>query len=102
MQRTLLTPYGHDARFSGVSSSRRKEYMASLAGEKASPARREKFGKFVLLEQVDAANIGAEYRAAKLGSAGLEKIVELLRLSPVLSANADAAKVLMDQAKFAA
>lgn len=76
--------------------------MASLAGEKASPARREKFGKFVLLEQVDAATIGAEYRAAKLGSAGLEKIVDLLRLSPVLSANADAAKQLMDQAKYAA
>ena len=76
--------------------------MASVAGEKASPARREKFGKFVLLEQVDAANIGVEYRAAKLGSAGLEKIVDLVRLSPVLSANADAAKALMDQAKFAA
>jgi TonB family protein len=76
--------------------------MASIAGEKASPARREKFGKFVLLEQVDAANLGVEYRAAKLGSAGLEKIVDLLRLSNVLSANADAAKTLMDQAKFAA
>ena len=76
--------------------------MASLAGEKASPARREKFGKFVLLDQVDVANLGVEYRAAKLGSAGLEKIVDLLRLSPTLSANADAAKQLMDQAKFAA
>ena len=76
--------------------------MASLAGEKASPARREKFGKFVLLEQIDAGNIGVEYRAAKLGSAGLEKIVDLLRLSPTLSANADAAKQLMDQAKYAA
>jgi TonB family protein len=76
--------------------------MASVAGEKSSPARREKFGKFVLLEQVDAASIGIEYRAAKLGSAGLEKIVDLIRLSQVLSANADAAKTLMDQAKFAA
>src|SRR5262245_1240961 len=76
--------------------------MASLAGEKHSSSRKEKFGKFVLLEQLDNTSLGADYRAAKLGSAGLEKIVQLLRLSPGLSANADAAKTLMDQAKFAA
>jgi TonB family protein len=76
--------------------------MASLAGEKQAPSRKEKFGKFVLLEPLDATNLGADYRAAKLGSAGLEKIVQLLRLSPALSSSADSAKVLMDHAKFAA
>jgi TonB family protein len=76
--------------------------MASLAGDKSVSARKEKFGKFVLLEQLDATTLGADYRAAKLGSAGLEKIVQLLRLSPALSASAESAKVLMDQAKFAA
>jgi TonB family protein len=76
--------------------------MASLAGDKSVSARKEKFGKFVLLEQLDATTLGSDYRAAKLGSAGLEKIVQLLRLSPALSASAESAKVLMDQAKFAA
>jgi TonB family protein len=76
--------------------------MASLAGEKNSSSRKEKFGKFVLLEQLDNTNLGADYRAAKLGNAGLEKIVQLLKLSPSLSSSADSAKVLMDQAKFAA
>src|SRR4029079_1257133 len=76
--------------------------MASLAGDKAVSARKEKFGKFVLLEQLDATTLGADYRAAKLGSAGLEKIVQLLRLSPAVSSSAESAKVLMDQAKFAA
>ena len=65
-------------------------------------AKREKFGKFVLLEEIDASGLGAEYRAAKLGPTGLEKIVTVLRLSPSLSANADAVKLLMDQVKFAA
>src|SRR5262245_1751557 len=76
--------------------------MASLAGEKSVSARKEKFGKFVLLEQLDATTLGSDYRAAKLGTAGLEKIVQLLRLSPALSSSADSAKLLMDQAKFAA
>jgi TonB family protein len=65
-------------------------------------AKREKFGKFVLLEEVDVSGLGHEYRAAKLSSTGLEKIVSVVRLKPNLSANADAAKSLMDQVKFAA
>jgi TonB family protein len=63
---------------------------------------REKFGKLVLLEENDATGLGQEYRAAKLGSAGLEKIVTILRLSPGISGNPDIARSLMDQAKVAA
>jgi TonB family protein len=65
-------------------------------------AKREKFGKFVLLEEVDVSGLGHEYRAAKLSSTGLEKIVSVVRLKQNLSANAEAAKSLMDQVKFAA
>ena len=65
-------------------------------------ATREKFGKLVLLEESDATGLGREYRAAKLGSAGLEKIVTILRLGPAISGNAEIARSLMDQAKVAA
>lgn len=65
-------------------------------------AKKEKFGKFVLLDEVASSGLGSEYRAAKLGSTGFEKIVTLLRLNPELSKNADFAKNLMDQAKLAA
>lgn len=65
-------------------------------------AKKEKFGKFVLLEEVERSGIGSEYRAAKLSATGLEKIVSVVRLDPALAANADAAKNLMDQVKFAA
>lgn len=64
--------------------------------------RKEKFGKFVLLEEIDTSGLGTEYRAAKLGPAGFEKIVTVLRLTPALSANAEGVKLLMDQVKFAA
>ena len=65
-------------------------------------AKKEKFGKFVLLDEVEGSGLGSEYRAAKLGATGLEKIVALLRLGPELSKNTDFAKNLMDQAKLAA
>ncbi len=65
-------------------------------------AKKEKFGKFVLLEEVENVGIGHEYRAAKLGTTGLEKIVSVLRLKPPLASNAEAVKSLMDQVKFAA
>jgi TonB family protein len=65
-------------------------------------AKRERFGKFVLLEDLEPSSLGAEDRAAKLGPAGLEKIVAILRLTPALGSNADLAKSLMDQVKVAA
>jgi serine/threonine-protein kinase len=65
-------------------------------------AKREKFGKFVLLDEVESSGLGVEHRAAKLGATGLEKIVALLRLGPELSRNPDFARNLMDQAKLAA
>src|SRR3981081_904203 len=64
--------------------------------------KKEKFGKFVLLEEVETAGVGAEYRAAKLSATGLEKIVTVLRVRPNLSASAETVKSLMDQVKFAA
>ena len=65
-------------------------------------AGREKFGKFVLLEETATCGLGTEYRAAKLGQAGLEKIVSVLQLSPGLSSDAEMARSLMDQIKVAA
>ena len=63
---------------------------------------REKFGKFVLLEEVDTTDIGSEYRAAKLGPSGFEKIVSVVRLKPALVVNAEVAKSLLEQVKAAA
>jgi len=65
-------------------------------------ARKEKFGKFILFEELDSGGLGTEYRAAKLGATGLEKIVSVLRLSPAVSANVEIAKAVMEQAKVAA
>jgi TonB family protein len=64
--------------------------------------RKERFGKLVLLEETEASLLGTDYRAAKLGATGLEKIVTLLRLRPAVSANGEAARRLMDQVKLAA
>ena len=63
--------------------------------------KREKFGKFVLLEQVENSALASEHRAAKLGPTGLEKVVSVHRLASRVAANADVAKSLMDQVKFA-
>jgi TonB family protein len=65
-------------------------------------AKRERFGKLVLLEETESTGLGPEYRAAKLGPAGLEKLVTILRLNPAISGNAETARSLMDQAKVAA
>jgi len=65
-------------------------------------ARKEKFGKFVLLEEVETCGLGTEYRAAKLSPTGIEKIVSVLRLHQPLAAHPEAVKALMDQVKFAA
>jgi TonB family protein len=67
-----------------------------------SMAKRERFGKLVLLEETESTALGPEYRAAKLGPAGLERLVTILRLKPAISGNADMARSLMDQAKVAA
>ena len=65
-------------------------------------ARKEKFGKLVLLEEIEPSLLGVDYRAAKLGPNGLEKIVTLLRLRPAVSSNSEVARSLMDQVKIAA
>jgi TonB family protein len=63
---------------------------------------KERFGKFILLEEIDTTALGSEYRAAKLGPSGFEKIVSVERLTPALAANAEVAKSLLDQVKAAA
>jgi len=63
---------------------------------------KERFGKFILLEEIDTTALGSEYRAAKLGPSGFEKIVSVERLKPALAANAEVAKSLLDQVKAAA
>ncbi len=65
-------------------------------------ALREKFGKLVLLEETGAGALGREYRAARLGPGGLDRLVTVLRFGPEVSANADATKRLMDEARLAA
>ena len=65
-------------------------------------ATKEKFGKFILLEEIDTTALGSEYRAAKLGPSGLEKIVSVERLKPALGANAEVARSLLEQVKTAA
>ena len=65
-------------------------------------ALREKFGKLVLLEETGAGALGLEYRAARLGPAGLDRLVTVLRFGPEVSSNAEATKRLMDEARLAA
>src|SRR5438093_8346282 len=62
---------------------------------------KERFGKFVLLEEIDTTALGSEYRAAKLGPSGLEKIVSVERLKPARATNTEVAKSLLDQVKAA-
>jgi TonB family protein len=63
--------------------------------------KKERFGKFVLLEQVESSSLSSEFRAAKLGAAGLEKIVNVHRLAPRVAAQPEVARSVMDQVKFA-
>ena len=65
-------------------------------------ALREKFGKLVLLEETGVGALGLEYRAARLGPDGLDRLVTVLRFGPEVSSNAEATKRLMDEARLAA
>jgi serine/threonine-protein kinase len=58
----------------------------------------ERFGKFVLLDEIEAFGVGVEYRAAMLGPAGLDKMVSLLRLGAPVAANADVARAVVERA----
>src|SRR3989304_5572057 len=55
-------------------------------------ALREKFGRLVLLEETDSGPLGTEYRAARLGPSGFDRLVSVLRFSPAVSGHADASK----------
>ena len=65
-------------------------------------ALREKFGKLVLLDETEVGPLGREYRAARLGPAGLDRLVTVVRFGPEVSSNAEATKRLMDEARLAA
>jgi TonB family protein len=65
-------------------------------------ALREKFGRLVLLEETEAGPLGQEFRAARLGPAGLDRLVTVLRFSPAVSAHPDATKLLLLEARLAA
>jgi TonB family protein len=65
-------------------------------------ALREKFGRLVLLEEAEASPLGREYRAARLGPAGFDRFVSVLRYAPAVSQDAAATKRLMDEARLAA
>jgi TonB family protein len=63
---------------------------------------REKFGRLVLLEETESSALGREYRAARLGPGGLDRLVSVLRFAPAISQDAAATKRLMDEARLAA
>jgi serine/threonine-protein kinase len=65
-------------------------------------ALREKFGRLVLLEETDTGPLGSEYRAARLGPAGFDRLVTVLRFSQRVSADGEATKRLVEEAKVAA
>lgn len=65
-------------------------------------AQKERFGTFVLLEELGSSSLGSEHRAAKLATGGgLERLVRLIRLAPALSANQAFTDALLEQAKAA-
>jgi len=63
-------------------------------------ALREKFGRLVLLEQTDSDPLGDEYRAARLGPSGFDRLVSVTRFSPAVSGHAEASKRLVDEARL--
>src|SRR3990170_588315 len=65
-------------------------------------ALREKFGRLVLLEETDSGPLGNEYRAARLGPSGFDRLVTVLRFSPAVSGHAEASKRLVEEDPLAA
>jgi TonB family protein len=65
-------------------------------------ALREKLGRLVLLEETEVSVLGREYRAARLGPTGLDRLVTVLCFAPGVSSQAAVTKRLMDEARLAA
>ena len=65
-------------------------------------ALREKFGRLVLLDETEVSGLGREYRAARLGPTGLDRLVTVLCFAPPISTHGAATKRLMDEARLAA
>ncbi len=62
----------------------------------------EKFGSFVLLEEVSGDYLGRIYRAAKLGQAGFEKLVYLNKINPNITHDTGLVKSLIEELKACA
>jgi TonB family protein len=60
---------------------------------------REKFGRLVLLDQTGHDRLGLEYRAARLGPAGLDRLVTVLRFGSAVSSHAEATSRLVEEAR---
>lgn len=65
-------------------------------------ALREKFGRQVLLEELNEGALGVFYRAARLGPLGFDRIVTVLRYSEAVSGHPEAAAGLVGQARAGA
>ena len=63
---------------------------------------REKFGRFVLLDEIETTGLGTEYRAAKLSASGFERLVAIIRFNPAISATPELAKDVLEHVKQAA
>ena len=63
---------------------------------------REKFGKLILLEHGEPGPLGQECRAARLGPAGLDRVVTVVRFAAAVSSSAEATKRLVEEARLAA
>ena len=63
---------------------------------------REKLGRLVLLEEVESSTLGREYRAARLGPSGLDRLVTVTCFDPAISSHVAATKRLMEEARLAA
>ena len=58
-------------------------------------ALREKLGRLVLLEETESSPLGREYRAARLGPAGFDRLVSVLRFAPAVSQDAAGAMFMV-------
>jgi TonB family protein len=63
---------------------------------------RERLGRLVLLEETEASAYGREYRAARLGPTGLDRVVSVLRFSPTVSAHSEVTRRLTEEARVVA
>jgi TonB family protein len=64
-------------------------------------APRETLGRLVLLEETGASALGREFRAARLGPGGLERLVSIVRFEAAISSDAEVTARITEQARLA-